>query len=150
MILDVPRRRQPDGVTCLPTCVWCVLTFQGYRVDLDDVIEACRLDTLGASDELALQSLREQWDIDEVREFDRSSIRDALDDSRPLILTYEVGEVGLHSLGHAVVICGATDDAIVVMDPLFGDYQTIPWEDAETRFGTGFNRGFFIAGGLKR
>jgi len=145
-MLDIPRRRQPNAVTCLPTCVWCVLTFHGYSVDLDDIIEACRLDSLGASDELALQILREQWDVEEVHEFDPAFIRDALDDSRPLILTYNVAELGIHTLGHAVVICDATEGAITVMDPSFGDYYTLSWKDAELLFGIEFNRGFFIAG----
>ena len=146
-MLLVPRRRQPDPIACLPTCIWSVLTFQGNTVDYEEVVAACRLDWRGAVLELAIQSLREAgWDVEVVSELDMEQVRAALAEDRPLIASMLPEEAVGDLVTHAIVICGLSDETITVMDPLLGDYVSLPLAEAAEELHLRFSRGLFIAG----
>src|SRR5687768_9137959 len=146
-MLPVPRLRQPDSVSCLPACVWSVLRFQGYEVEYPDVARACRLGQLGAVPELAIQGLMEAgWDVEVLREFDVETVEEALAAERPLIVMLTVGSIGIESFGHAVVLRGITEEAVSVMNPMIGEYETIPRHEFADLVARDFSGAFFIAG----
>ena len=128
-MLLVPRRKQESDVTCLPTCVWAVLTFEGFDVSYQDVREACRMDQRGSVLELAIQGLSEAgWDVEFAQSLDSQSIAEQLSEERPLIAV--IGERSLRErrLAHAVVICELKEDQLVVMDPAVGEYVIVPMQ----------------------
>lgn len=144
-MLWVPRRRQPDRVSCLPTCVWAVLEFEGQDVTFDEVVAACLLGSHGAVLELALQGLREaDWDVQVVDDFDLELIQEALDEGRPLITT--IRSADREPMAHAVVVCAIGRQDVIVMDPLVGEYVSVPLADFNRSYGHRFSGGFFIAG----
>jgi hypothetical protein len=58
-MLQIPRLRQPDEVTCLPTCVRSVLVYRGHPVSDAEVADACRVSRRGAVLDLARDGLSE-------------------------------------------------------------------------------------------
>ena len=146
-MLLVPRRRQPNPVACLPTCVWSVLTFEGYAVDYEEVAAACLLDNRGAVLELTGLGLQEAgWDVEILAEFDLERVKTALDEERPLVAALRIEPLGGEPMAHAVVICGLTEDTLTVMDPLAGDYVALPLHEIVKDLPVRFKGGFFITG----
>jgi ABC-type bacteriocin/lantibiotic exporter with double-glycine peptidase domain len=146
-MLLVPRRRQPSPVECLPTCLWSVLTYEGYAIAYEEILRACLLGPRGALLELAAQGLREaEWDIEVVTEFDLDALRTALADERPMVAAFFMGESGGEAYAHAVVVCGLDDEAISVMDPETGEYVRISIERFVRGDGRRFEQGLFIGG----
>lgn len=124
-----------------------MLTFEGYSVEYEDIQSVCRLSHLGALDYIAIQSLQEAgWDVEVVTDLDLEAIRSALKEDRPLIISLPLGAVGSVSLLHAVVVCDLTDETVIVMDPLIGDYRTIRLDDPVLNYGVALVDGFFIGG----
>ena len=144
-MLYVPRLRQPDDVSCLPTAVTSVLRFHGYPADYADVADACKLGPLGALQEISLQGLLEAgYEVEVMSEFDSSSLSDALEQERPVIVTLMGGPLAPGSFGHAVVACGLDEDAVTVMDPARGDYVRVPWDSFVKRVGRGISGALII------
>ena len=56
-MLRVPRLRQPDDTSCLPTCVEAVLQFLGYDCSYSEVREWCHATPSGCDADLAIQGL---------------------------------------------------------------------------------------------
>lgn len=144
-MLYVPRLRQPDEVSCLPTAVTSVLRFHGYPAEYADVAAACKLGPLGALQEISIQGLLETgYDVEVMSEFDSSSLRDALEQERPVIVTLIGGSLASGEFGHAVVACGLDEDAVMVMDPAQGDYIRVPWGSFVQRVGKGISGALII------
>lgn len=149
-MLPVPRRKQDSDVTCLPTCVWAVLAFEGFEVSYDDILDACRMDQRGAVLELALEGLAEAgWDLEFARSMDPQSISEHLADERPLIAVIEERSRPKSHLAHAVVICDLRDDELVVMDPSVGEYVSMPLH-GERDIRVEYRGGFFIGQGHRQ
>ncbi len=148
-MLAVPTIRQPNATTCLPACIWSVLTYHGYEVDLDDLIDLCEVGRFGACQEVALQALSDaEWDVEVLSKWDRRLVSEALADDRPVIMSLLLGQVGPHPLAHAVVVCGLDDQSITVMDPLQSDYATLDLATVEMFLGDGIIGAFILAGSL--
>jgi hypothetical protein len=146
-VLYVPRRKQDSDVTCLPTCVWAVLTFEGFDVAYEDILEACRMDERGAVLELAIQGLAEAgWDVEFTRTLDLQSISEHLSEERPLIAVLEEGGLRQSRLAHSVVICDFMEAELVAMDPAVGEYVNVPLQDARD-IHLEYRGGFFIGQG---
>lgn len=146
-MLEVPRRCQPDAFGCLPTCVWSVLTFQGYVLEYEEVEAACLVGPRGALLELAVQGLQEAgWDVEMAEELDLDTIRSAMEQERPIIASVIAGRIEGQPLAHAVVICDLTEDTLVVMDPRVGDYVSLPLKEFSDVFAGRYAGGFLIAG----
>lgn len=146
-MLRVPLLRQPDDVSCLPACVWSVLTYAGNQVDYEAIEAACRLDQFGAVQELAIQALREAgWDVEVLDGFELETIRLAIQEDRPLILCLDLGNMRPRRFLHAVVVCDLAPRSVRVMDPALGAYVDLPLESVRHRAGTGLTASFFIGG----
>jgi ABC-type bacteriocin/lantibiotic exporter with double-glycine peptidase domain len=142
-MLQVPRIRQPNRVTCLPACVWAVLRYQELPVELDDIIAACRLDSRGAVQEIALQGLRDEgWEVESLTSFDAADVAAELAEGRPLIISLARHE----RVAHAVVVCAIEGQVVTVMDPLEGGYVQMPLAEVLWQLEEGLSGGFFIAG----
>lgn len=144
-MLRVPRFRQPDEVSCLPTCVYAVLVYEHglHIVTYEEIARICRLDAQGAVDYVAVQSLSEsEWDVEMLDGLDLDDVKTILDEDRPVILILGQGE----HLAHAVVACDVTAEALVVMDPAVGDYREIQLSDEVLLVESAFMSGLLISG----
>jgi len=147
-MLPVPRYRQRDPISCLPTCVHAVLEYRHGEnaITYEDVFEACCLDSKGAVVDLAIQGLQEAgWDLGILTYQDLASIKELVDIGDPVVVIRAVIQQGSNSLGHAVVVCALDDSSITVMDPAVGDYITLALADNDL-LETEIIQGFTIAG----
>lgn len=133
MLIDFPTIRQPlDGNSCLPVCVYSVLTYKGYDVSLDDVSDWCGESVLGCIWDEALIGLRDNgFDVVEILTDHEARmlevVRGDVIASEPIIITV-INPLLAMSGDHAVVVIGFSDDinavgypGVYYMDPLKGE-----------------------------
>lgn len=122
-MLRVPTLRQPDDVTCLPTCIRAVLAYHGRRVTSRDAADMCRTHEAGSGVVHALDALVDAGLDADLLQFDSvDDLTDLVTDGRPVIALLRHRGGGYH----AVVVCGVTQDAVTIMDPAPGEYVTMP------------------------
>lgn len=148
-MLRVPKLRQPDSISCLPTCIHSALIYlYGEAAPAyEEVVEACRLDLRGAVDELAFYGLQQcEWEVRVLLDPSPAAIRDEIEDDRPVIVLLDRGVALGQMMAHAVLACGVTDSGLFVMDPEVGEYVEILLFDDAGFIDGAVVRGFVIAG----
>jgi ABC-type bacteriocin/lantibiotic exporter with double-glycine peptidase domain len=118
-MLRVPRLKQPDSTSCLPTCVEAVLRYHGYAANAARIREWCYTTSRGSDADLAVQGLNEAGiDAELLQCGSLAEIRELLDQGRPpIVLLFEVGDYY-----HTVVVCDLDGDVFTFMDPRTGEY----------------------------
>jgi ABC-type bacteriocin/lantibiotic exporter with double-glycine peptidase domain len=58
-MLFVPKLRQPDGVSCLPTCIQAALAFHGRQQELGELRARCAATSVGSNADLAVHRLND-------------------------------------------------------------------------------------------
>jgi ABC-type bacteriocin/lantibiotic exporter with double-glycine peptidase domain len=102
-----------------------VLSFLGYDVDPSDIRRWCHTTIVGSDADLAVQGLVEQGiDADLLQCHSVEELEVLLAEGRPPIGALTLGG----SRSHAVVVCDIQADAVVVMDPMVGDYVRVSRE----------------------
>jgi hypothetical protein len=148
-VLRVPKLRQPDPVSCLPTSVYSVLLYalEEAAPEYEVVARACVLGPKGAVDEVSFYGLREaELDVEVLYDLDPDQIAQAIGNDRPVVLLLGRGVVDGQPFAHAVVACEVTDTHLTVMDPDWGDYVELPIGSTSDWIDVGVVGGFLIAG----
>jgi ABC-type bacteriocin/lantibiotic exporter with double-glycine peptidase domain len=123
-MLPVPKLRQPDETSCLPTCIEAVLRFLGYGCSPAEVREWCYTTNSGCDADLAVQGLRDAGYDATLGQVTIADLREMLDSGYPPIIVLPEGD-GWY---HAAVVCDISAAGFVLMDPRIGDYQFLPHE----------------------
>ena len=118
-MLRVPRLRQPDETSCLPTCVEAVLRFLDYDCSAAEVREWCYTTKSGCDADLAVQGLREAGFDAMLGQPTLADLREMLDAGYPPIIVLRE----IDGWYHAAVVCEINAAGFVLMDPRIGDYQ---------------------------
>ena len=125
-MLRVPARRQPDSVSCLPTCVEVVLDFLGYHTEASENRRWCYTTRVGSDVDLAIQGLDDAGVDAELLQCDSlERLRDLIAEGRPPIVLFPEGG----SWSHSVVVCSVDDAQVTIMDPRAGDYVALSVSD---------------------
>src|SRR5688500_8588401 len=123
-MLHVPKLRQPDDTSCLPTCIEAVLSYLGYDCSPSEVRDWCHATVSGCDSDLAVQGLRDAGLDAALNQCSLADLGELIDAGYPpIILLNEAGD-----WYHAVVVCEITETQIVLMDPRTGDYQRLSHE----------------------
>jgi ABC-type bacteriocin/lantibiotic exporter with double-glycine peptidase domain len=126
-MLRVPKLRQPDASSCLPTCVCAVLQFLAYDCDYEEVRLWCHTSRTGCDADLASQGLIEAGIDAHVEQSTLEDLAELIERGLPPIIMLD--ESG--SWYHAVVVCDVDSARVVVMDPRIGDYHTLSVDELE-------------------
>src|SRR5690349_5557608 len=107
MIEAFPLLQQPLGSnSCFPTAVRAVLLWHGVEISPQTISDLCGEGVLGCDLETAIPSLREEYDVEELRG-DIQALRETIsneDDPQPAIVILKYSADSL--LDHAVVLLG--------------------------------------------
>jgi ABC-type bacteriocin/lantibiotic exporter with double-glycine peptidase domain len=122
-MLSVPASRQPDDVSCLPTCIQAVLAFLGREPDPGLVEDWCHLTPLGCDVDLAIQGLNDAGIDAELRQCESlGELEEMLSEGQPPVAILTEGD----GWSHSVVVCALDSKSVTVMDPRLGAYTRIP------------------------
>jgi ABC-type bacteriocin/lantibiotic exporter with double-glycine peptidase domain len=142
-MLKVPCERQLDDASCLPTCIYAVLSYKGEPISYEEIAQACSLDPLGAVFEIAIDGVQQaEFDVRVVDSLDFDELRAELDQGNPMIALVSMGP----KKAHAVVVCEVTETEVVVMDPQIGDYTRFLLTGPELSLASEFEAGFYVSG----
>jgi ABC-type bacteriocin/lantibiotic exporter with double-glycine peptidase domain len=118
-MLLVPTRRQPDDVSCLPTCVLAVLEFLGREIEFADALRYCHTTAVGSDVDLAVQGLTAAgFDADLQQSGSLDDLSEWIAEGQPPIVALSLGD----GWSHTVVVCDVTETSVTVMDPEVGRY----------------------------
>jgi ABC-type bacteriocin/lantibiotic exporter with double-glycine peptidase domain len=124
-MLHVPKLRQRNDTSCLPTCVESVLQFLGYDIAPSEVAGWCHTTLSGCDVDLAVQGLRDAGFDASLSQCSVADLSELIDVGHPPIIILKEVE----GWTHAVVVCDITDSKVVLMDPRTGGYQLLTHEE---------------------
>ena len=121
MRLDVPGFSQESGWTCLPACIRMCLAYLGHDLGESTIVRACGSTRLGTSWQQAIDGLeRLGFECEFKPGSDVLFVLQHIAVDRPVILgIHRVSSLGIPTW-HAVVVCGADETAVQLIDPIDG------------------------------
>lgn len=131
ILLTVPHHTQRQQADCLAACTAMILAYLGQQVDYSRLLNLVDVQGYGAPSSNIQRLTRLGVAVDfgpgTLAELQQQLLR-----SRPCIVFIRTGELSTWSedTGHAVVLVGMTQDAVLLNDPAFVQApQRIPMDE---------------------
>lgn len=127
MRLEVPAYRQEEPWSCLPACLRMALAYLGHSFTEEEIRLACGASPIGTSvDQAALGLRRLGLSLDRFNRPESDLLFEFIAAGSPVICSYLAGFSNRAVIRHAVLVCGADDDAIYFVDPFDGRETQLP------------------------